>query len=59
MDKETEQDAERMLDHLKALASQWKSRLADPVLAKEIEAGRMAVSPLVRELLAMFPPTST
>ncbi len=51
-----EQEATKLLERLKVMAEQWRSRLADPILQRAIEAGQLVLSPLVKELLALFPP---
>lgn len=54
----SEQQANRMLANLKALADQWRMKLADPVVQQLVKEGRMVISPLVKELLALFPEPS-
>lgn len=58
MDEVTEREAGDLESRLRALAGEWRDRLADPVVAAGVRAGRLRVSPLVRDLLAAFPPAS-
>ena len=51
----TEQEAQELEQQMRALASQWRKRLADPQVAAQVKAGTLAVSPLVHQLLAAFP----
>jgi len=44
---------------LRQMAEQWRRKLADPVLRREIQAGRLTLSPLVQKLLLAFPPART
>lgn len=55
----TEQEAQELEAHLRRLAEQWRARLSDPATRREIEAGKLKVSPLVQQLLAAFPPAAT
>lgn len=54
---EDQEMAEALAD-LKRLAQTWHQKLDDPLVKQQIEAGTLIVSPLVKELLAMFPRTS-
>jgi hypothetical protein len=54
----TDQEAEAFQAKLRKQADKWRSRLADPVIQQEIKAGRMEVSPLVKQLLNAFPPVA-
>lgn len=56
MDPVTDQEADELTVKLKAIADQWRTRLADPATQQQLAAGTLAVSPLVKELLAAFPP---
>ena len=50
-----QENPEESLNQLRELARQWHRRLQDPLLQRALAAGRASVSPLVRELLEMFP----
>ena len=55
----TDQEAEQFHAMLKQQADQWRQRLADPVIAAQVKAGKIQISPLVKELLLAFPPKSS
>jgi len=54
----TEQEAGEFMNQLKSQAEAWRTKLSDPQVAAQVKAGTLRVSPLVTELLAMFPPAS-
>lgn len=54
----TDAQADALEARLEALAQKWRERLRDPALRREIKAGRVALSPLIKDLLKMFPPGS-
>jgi hypothetical protein len=56
MHEVTDEDAANLEARLKVVADQWRQRLADPATQALIKSGAMTVSPLVKELLATFPP---
>jgi hypothetical protein len=51
----TEREAQAFLDDLRRQAAAWRKRLADPSVQAQIRAKKLAVSPLVTQLLEMFP----
>lgn len=57
MDEDREA-ADGLTTRLGALAAEWRTRLADPATAALVGAGKLAVSPLVLELIELFPPKS-
>jgi hypothetical protein len=52
----TDREAAQLEESLRQQADRWRERLADPVLAEQVRAGTAVISPLVRGLLAAFPP---
>lgn len=58
MNQMTDRQGDEMAERLRAMADRWRERLADPVLADQIRTGRATLSPLVKNLLAAFPPNS-
>lgn len=50
-----DEEAERFQQNLKTLAQQWHTRLQDPVVKKMVDSGEMTISPLISELLNVFP----
>ncbi len=53
-DDVTEQDADALHGRLKELADEWRERLKDPVTREMIKSGKLAVSPLVLDLVAAY-----
>lgn len=54
----TQADLDEMENRMRWLADQWRERLADPVTAELVKAGKLVVSPMVSSLLAAYPPTT-
>ena len=54
----TEEEANQFLESLQKQADQWRERLSQSPMAELVASGKMRVSPLVRDLLAAFPPKS-
>lgn len=47
----SEKDADKLLVELKALAADWREKLADPVMRRLVAEGKVKVNPLVEKLL--------
>lgn len=54
-----DQEADDLHNRLQKLADEWRKRLSNPVLKNMVESGQMQISPLIKKLLAAFPPAST
>lgn len=55
MNQEVGADADVLTDRLKKLADRWRTKLQEPAIQDGIKTGQLAVSPLVRQLLAAYP----
>lgn len=55
-ESQSDQEEEQTLESLRNLANQWRKRLQDPVTQALVKSGQAQISPLVRKLLAAFPP---
>jgi hypothetical protein len=48
-------EADQMLESMKALAKKWHAKVKEPDLKRQLEAGIVKLAPLVEDLLKMFP----
>lgn len=55
-DRSEEQEALELERQLRELTKQWRAKLADPNVRRQIKSGRLRLSPLVVHLLKTFPP---
>lgn len=56
-DEVSQEEANQLEAHLRKMAEMWHKRLEDPTVKAQIEAGTLALSPLVRQLLDAYPRT--
>lgn len=55
MNEVTDKESSQTLAKLKKIANEWKTKLEDPVIQGMVKSGRIVISPLVKELMEMFP----